>query len=345
MLALREVSKILGDFHLERFNLELERGEYFVLLGPSGVGKTVLLELIAGILVPDKGRVFWGDEDITRFSPERRDFALVYQDYALFPHLNVASNLSYGLRARGVEKGEIQRRLGQLADLVGIRPLLERRPTTLSGGECQRVALARALAVRPRLLLLDEPLAALDPPTRMRLRKELQRIHRETGVMCLHVTHDAEEALLLGQRIGVMLGHKLHQVGTAEELFRAPSDRDVAEFLGLRNVFSIRYVEPGICAVDGVTLYAQNVQPEHKHAWVKPEEIVISRDRFASSARNQIQCRVMDWDPGGVFWAVHMKAQGVTFTALLTHASLKELRLEPNQNVYATFNSSAVHCF
>jgi molybdate/tungstate transport system ATP-binding protein len=304
-----------------------------------------LLELISGILKPDSGQLFWGDEEITRFPPERRDVALVYQDYALFPHLDVAANLAYGLRARGVAREEVSRRLEELAELVGIKPLLKRRPTTLSGGESQRVALARALAVRPRLLLLDEPLAALDPPTRMRLRKELQRIHRETGVTCLHVTHDAEEALLLGQRIGVMLGHTLHQVGTAEELFRMPSDRDVAEFLGLRNVFSIRFVETGVCAVDGVSLYTQTVQPEHKHAWVKPEEIVISRERFASSARNQIQCRVLDWDPGGVFWAVHLKTRGVVFTALLTHASLKDLKLERDMDVYATFNSSAVHCF
>ncbi|MHC4075595.1 MAG: ABC transporter ATP-binding protein, partial [Planctomycetota bacterium] len=195
MLELRSISKSLGSFAMSDVSLRINAGEYFVLLGPSGVGKSVLIEVIAGLIKPDGGRIFWNDNDITLEPPEARGFAVVYQDYALFPHLTVRQNIAYGLRAAGGSPGKTEAHLQMLTEMLHIHKLLTRRPATLSGGEQQRVALARALAVEPKLLLLDEPLSALDTNTRLRLRKELKRINRQLNISVLHVTHDPQEAM------------------------------------------------------------------------------------------------------------------------------------------------------
>ncbi|GAG51178.1 unnamed protein product, partial [marine sediment metagenome] len=211
-------------------------------------------------------------------------FAVVYQDYALFPHMTAAQNIGYGLRSTR-DGGRIE----QLACDLGIEELLERYPEKLSGGEQQRVALARALTTEPQLLLLDEPLSALDLNTRRQLRKELKRIHTQTGTMFLHITHDTEEAMSLGDRIGVMLDGRMHQVGTPEELFRTPSDREVADFLGMRNVIAVSEVRDGVCTADGVQIHAAAADESTSYIWIKPEEVVLSREPFDSSARNQLR--------------------------------------------------------
>ncbi|MBC8372242.1 MAG: ATP-binding cassette domain-containing protein, partial [Planctomycetes bacterium] len=209
MLELKSISKRLGEMDMSEVSLTLEAGEYFALLGPTGVGKTVLIEIIAGLIRPDGGRVFWDGADITSLPPERRGFAVVYQDYALFPHLSVARNIAYGARACGCDSAEVSARTARLANMLGITELLGRRPEMLSGGEQQRTAIARALAAEPKLLLLDEPLSALDTNTRLRLRRELKRINAELGTAILHVTHEPEEAMALADRIGVMLDYRL----------------------------------------------------------------------------------------------------------------------------------------
>ena len=171
MLELRGVEKRLGEVTISGIDLRVEPGEYFVLMGPSGVGKTVLLELVAGLMDPDQGQVLWDGGEITRLPPERRRFAMAYQDHALFPHMSVSANIAYGLRARGLRREATQAQVHRIAELLDIAPLLARAPAALSGGEKQRVALARALVTEPRLLLLDEPLAALDAGIRLRLRR------------------------------------------------------------------------------------------------------------------------------------------------------------------------------
>ena len=236
----------LEEFRLCDINLEIAAGEYFVVLGPTGAGKTVLLETIAGLHRPRRGRILLAGEDITHAPPERRGIGFVYQDYALFPHLSVAGNIAFGLRLRGMGRGEIEKRVAAIGRLLGIEHLLHRMPGTLSGGEAQRVALARALVIEPRLLLLDEPLSALDPETREGLQRELGRIHRELGTTTIHVTHDFEEAVALGDRIAVLREDRLDeglregrivQVGRPEEIFRRPASEFVARFVGVRNIF------------------------------------------------------------------------------------------------------------
>jgi ABC-type Fe3+/spermidine/putrescine transport system ATPase subunit len=193
---------------------------------------------VAGLLRPDAGRVFWNGRDITSAPPEARGFSIVYQDYALFPHMTVAKNITYGLRARGTRPREAARWAWSMARKLSIEGLLDRYPGRLSGGEKQRVALARALVTRPQMLLLDEPLAALDANIRLRLQKELRRLPRETGTTFLHVTHDLEEALYLADRAGVILEGRIHQAAPPGELLERPANGQVAHFLGLSRTSS-----------------------------------------------------------------------------------------------------------
>jgi molybdate/tungstate transport system ATP-binding protein len=344
MLELQSIAKRLGEMDMSDVSLTLETGEYFALLGPTGVGKTVLIEIIAGLIRPDGGHVFWDGADITSLPPERRGFAVVYQDYALFPHLSVARNIAYGARACGCDSAEISARTARLADMLGITELLARRPETLSGGEQQRTAIARALAAKPKLLLLDEPLSALDTNTRLRLRRELKRINAELGTAILHVTHEPEEAMALADRIGVMLGYRLHQVAAPEELFRRPTDASVARFLGIRNVLSVSSVHDDICEVAGQQIRASAADESTRHIWIMPEELLLSDQPFASSALNQFKCTVIDWDHSDALLAVQLACGDLRLVALITYTSFQQLNIEPDRELYVTFKSSAIHC-
>ncbi len=343
MLELQSIGVRLGGFELADISVTVGDGEYFALLGPSGVGKSVLLEIIAGLIRPSAGRMLLDGRDITNLPPEKRGCSLVYQDYALFPHMTAGRNIAYGLVPR-IGRQAAKRRAAELAEVLHITELLDRRPAALSGGQQQRVALARALAVQPKLLLLDEPLSAVDTNTRFRLRKELKRINRELNTAVLHVTHDPEEAMALGDRVGVMLGARLHQVAPPEELFRRPSDPDVADFLGMRNVLRVASVRDKSCSVCGVDLHVSSLAETTSHIWIKPEEIILSAAPFSSSARNQFKCRVVDWDPRDSLLAVRVAIGELSLVALITHTSFTELGVAVGAELYATFKSSAVHC-
>jgi len=342
MLELQAVSKRIGSFALESFDLKVSDGEYFVLLGPSGVGKTVLLEVIAGLLPPDSGRILWRGKDITDCQPEARRFAVVYQDYALFPHMTVAGNIAYGLQVR--KTGDVKTRVGALAEMFHIEPLLHRKTTTLSGGEQQRVALARALATEPELLLLDEPLAALDGRTRRHFRRELRALQRQSGTLFVHVTHDIDEALFLGDRVGVMLDTAIHQVSSPLELVQAPSDPEVADFLGLPNVLTVDNADVGACRIEGEEIQVASADSSVTHVWIKPEEIKLSRQPPDSKSRNQFRCRVDGWEPSGVLVAVRLSKDRLKLTALVTHDSFRDLGVTRGADIYCTFKDSVVHC-
>ena len=345
MLELQSIGKKFGSFAMADVSLRINDGEYFALLGPSGVGKTVLIEIIAGLVRPDHGRVFWDDTDITSTAPEARHFAVVYQDYALFPHLTVAKNITFGLRATGAGADLIKNRLGDLADMLGITDLLGRYPGKLSGGQQQRVALARALAVQPRLLLLDEPLAALDTNIRHKLRRELKRINKTLNIPVLHVTHDPQEAMILADSIAVMLDNTIVQVACPEELFRRPSDHKVARFLGLKNLLPVDNVNANLCRVCDRNIHVSSADDSISHIWIKPEEIILSKNAFASSARNQFKCRVTGWDHQDSLLAVRVASGPLNLTALITHDSFGDLDVKTGSELFATFKSSAVHCF
>ncbi len=244
MIRLEGLQVAAGDFSLRIQELTVEEGEFLVFLGPTGSGKTVLLETLAGLRRPRKGRIWFGDRDVTEETPERRQVGFVYQDYALFPHLTVAKNIAFGLGLGGARDRSGRSRVDQdrvvaMASLLGIEQLLDRYPDTLSGGEQQRVALARALAIAPGVLLLDEPLSALDRRTRQELRVELKRLHQQLGTTVLHVTHDLDEAVALGDRIAVLIDGGLRQLGINQDILRRPADAAVARLIGMSNVFPI----------------------------------------------------------------------------------------------------------
>ena len=345
MLELQSISKTLGSFAMSDVSMKIDDGEYFVLLGPSGVGKSILIEIIAGLIKPDNGHILWNRKDITLEKPETRGFAVVYQDYALFPHLTVRQNITYGPKAAGCESTRIKARLGTLAEMLQIENLLSRRPATLSGGEQQRVALARALIVEPKLLLLDEPLSALDINSQLRLRKELKRINRELDISVLHVTHNPEEAMVLADQICVMLDSKIRQAASPTELFRRPSDPEVAAFLGTRNILPVTKAQEGVCSICEKNIYVSSANVSTSHVWIKPEEILLSANTFDSSARNQFKCRVVEIDPLDSLLSVHIVSGKLPLTALITYASFNKLQIEVGTEVYATFKSSAIHCF
>jgi putrescine transport system ATP-binding protein len=228
---------------LDRLDLTVERNELFVLLGSSGSGKTTLLRAVAGFVRPDAGRILLDGADLSGLPPHRRPVNTMFQSYALFPHMSVAANIGFGLRQSGVSRAETRRRVDAMLALVRLEGFGARRPGELSGGQQQRVALARSLAPSPRLLLLDEPLSALDQALRRDTRAELVRLRRSLGISFVLVTHDQDEALQVADRIGIMRDGRMAQVGTPAALYESPSDRFVAEFLGAANILP--------CVVDG----------------------------------------------------------------------------------------------
>jgi thiamine transport system ATP-binding protein len=238
-LRLEVLRKCYGEIEaVSGVTLELSPGETVALLGPSGCGKSTLLRLIAGLEAPDSGKLLWEGRDITTLAPQKRGFGLVFQDYALFPHLNVAQNIAFGLVEQGIPKRERRSRVGELLELIGLSGFEARRVQQLSGGEQQRVALARALAPRPRLLLLDEPLSNLDLALREELKEQLRDLLGALHISALYVTHDQSEAFTLAERIAVMRAGHLQQVAARDDLFEHPASVWVARFLGHRNIYA-----------------------------------------------------------------------------------------------------------
>ncbi len=346
MIAIKDLHKDWREFSLKDINLEVEKGEYFVVLGPTGAGKTLLLELIAGFYPPDKGEIWIDGNEITRLPPEKRKIGFVYQDYWLFPHMTVEENVSFGLRLKNLSRKDIKERTEEIMDLLGILHLSRRYPDTLSGGEQQRVAIARAIVIEPEILLLDEPLSALDARMRDRLRDELKQISRKLGMTVIHVTHDQTEAMVLGDRVGVMMRGEIVQVGKVREVFTKPRDEEVAAFLGVENVLEgvikekvgeLSIIDLGdinISAVSGIRA------GERVNAFIRPEEITLSKVPLETSARNNIKAtirRVMNLGP-----VVRIELD-VGLVAVTTRQSAEELGLDLDEKVYASFKATAVH--
>ncbi len=232
-IRIQGVSKHFGTVvALQDVSLEIGAGELFFLLGPSGCGKTTLLRMLAGFVAPEGGRIFFDDEDVTALAPHKRNTGMVFQSYALWPHLTVAENVAFGLEERKLPAREIAQRTGEALAAVHMTEHGQRRPGELSGGQQQRVALARALVIRPRCLLLDEPLSNLDARLRTELRSEIRRIARESRLTTVYVTHDQKEALSIADRIAIMDAGRIMQIGTAAEVYRRPRTRAVADFVG-----------------------------------------------------------------------------------------------------------------
>jgi len=295
MIVTEGLTKRLGEFELVEVSVCIDEGEYFVLLGPTGAGKTIFIECIAGIHAPERGRILIDNEDVTRLRPEERQIGYVPQDYALFPHLTARRNIAFGLEVRRLPSDEIARRTAELAALLGVQPLLDRQIRTLSGGERQRVALARALAIRPRVLLLDEPLSAVDEQTRETLCVELKRLHRELRTTTIHVSHNFEETLSVADRIGVVNRGRLQQIGTPGEIFRQPANEFVARFVRSENIFAAmaRPTESGTTLdVAGATMKSVLNLAGPVIAAVRPEEVEVLVSPPEPDAVNIYQGRI-----------------------------------------------------
>ena len=249
-ITLDHVTKRFGEtVALAGIDLRIESGEIFFLLGPSGCGKTTLLRAIAGFYEPEQGRILFGDEDVTRVPPHRRNTGMMFQSYALWPHMTVAQNVAFGLEERRIASAEITRRVTEALASVQMAGLGARRIHELSGGQQQRVALARALVIRPRCLLLDEPLSNLDAKLRLEMRGEIRRICREAGLTAIYVTHDQKEALSIADRMAVLQGGHLRQIGSPGEVYRRPKSRFVADFMGETNFIEGRVLDAAVNAL------------------------------------------------------------------------------------------------
>ncbi|MCX8062871.1 MAG: ABC transporter ATP-binding protein [Anaerolineales bacterium] len=239
LIRIENVTKRFGTtVAADHVSLSIGEGEFFALLGPSGCGKTTLLRMLAGFEIPDSGAILLDGRDLTPVRPWKRPVNMMFQSYALFPHMTVYDNIAYGLRQEGLPAAEIDRRVKNALELIGLPELAKRKPGNLSGGQKQRVALARAIVKQPRVLLLDEPLAALDRKLRVEMRLELKRLQNEVGIAFVFVTHDQEEALTMADRAAVMKDGKVLQIGTPEELYNTPTNLYVAQFIGEANVFA-----------------------------------------------------------------------------------------------------------
>ena len=297
-----DVSKRFGAFTaVDQVTLDIHAGEFFALLGPSGCGKTTLLRMLAGFETPSEGRVLLDGEDLSDVPPYRRPVNMMFQSYALFPHLTVAGNVAFGLKQDGVPGGEIETRVAEMLSLVRLEGLERRKPHELSGGQRQRVALARALVKRPKVLLLDEPLAALDRQLRENTRFELMHLQANLGLTFIIVTHDREEAMTLASRVAVMDHGRIMQVATPSEIYEQPRSRFVAEFIGDVNLIegTLAAIEPGRASLDSAAGRLAAAEPGDaktgQQVWlaVRPEKVRISSGR-PDHAANCVGGRVVD---------------------------------------------------
>lgn len=354
LLRVESVAKTFGTFRaVDGVSLDIKAGEFFALLGPSGCGKTTLLRMLAGFEAPDEGRILLGGKDIAQALPHERPINMMFQNYALFPHLTVRDNIAFGLRRAGMARADIAMRVAEMVALVKLDGLEKRKPDQLSGGQRQRVALARALARRPQLLLLDEPLAALDKKLRENTQGELMELQRRLGMTFIIVTHDQEEAMTMASRIGVMNAGKLAQVAGPRELYEAPRSRWIAEFVGDINLFDAESkLRDGHRLVigtrnAGTLVVAEPRQPVGESRFsvaIRPEKVKLSRRGPVSEAGRETAINRLDgviadicYLGGTTTYKVKLDAGGVVQASVANSARLDVDAYSLNQQIVAWF--------
>ncbi|MDI6786194.1 MAG: ABC transporter ATP-binding protein [bacterium] len=348
MIKTLNLSKRFGGFLLDDINLNIDKGEYFVILGPSGAGKTCFLETIAGIYEPDKGEIWLNGKEISKLPPETRNIGLVFQDSALFPHLKVIDNVKYGLKIKKFKPKEIKEKVDNVLELLHISQIKNAYPKSISGGEKKRVALARTLVLEPKILLLDEPLSAIHPNLKRKLQEEIRSIHQELNITTIHVTHDFNTAVSLADKIGIMNQGRIVQIGVPEKVFQQPNSEFVAQFVGCENLFKGNLIEDnGVKKFKNERLSFQ-VTTSHKgqaYVSIRPEDIIISKNPLVStSARNCLLGKIAKIIEKGPIVKVVVDA-GEDFMVLITKESLKDLELKIGEIIYLVFKVVAVHVF
>lgn len=348
MLRLNNISVTVNNFALRNISFSVESGEYFVILGPSGAGKTLLLETIAGLLKIDEGDILINGKSQKHVPSENRNIGICYQDYVLFPHLNVFGNIAYGMKMKKLSKKDIKIKTENILSLLNIDYLANRSVHTLSGGEAQRVALGRAIALNPSLLLLDEPLNALDVTTKEYLERQLKKLNRDYEQTIIHVTHDFEEALNLASKIGIMNDGQIVQVGTPDDVFRKPESEFVANFLGGENLFKAQIIAVNgvkYADIENVRFQIGSVNDKTEGFFsIREDEIILSYDKIESSARNCFRGLITEIRYRGILAKVTIDV-GIPLVSLVTKKSLEEMHIECRKEMYCTFKATAVHIF
>jgi iron(III) transport system ATP-binding protein len=351
LLSLKNISKTFGSTRaVKDVSLDVEQGEFFGLLGPSGCGKTTTLRMIAGLERPDTGAIAFDATDITHLPPERRGFGMVFQNYALFPHLNVFENVAFGLRARHKTRDEMRERVNSALELVQLPGYEKRRVDELSGGQQQRVAIARAIAIEPALLLFDEPLSNLDVSLREETRSELRELVTRLHLTAVYVTHDQEEAYALCDRISVMVGGSIMQTGAPRELYERPAEISVARFLGRNNLIramrlsSSKTTEAEFKTLEGghtlrLSLDSGDLQPLNQPVFlaIRPEHVRITASSSNGNLPNTLKAEVREIVFGGATSTVRVDANGLALEALVLQpdglrvGSICEVSLPPEK--------------
>ncbi len=345
MIEVRDLCITLGEFKLRDVNFTVQEQEYSVILGPTGSGKTVLVECIVGLHKPSHGQVFLDGIDVTRLKPEERHVAYVPQDYCLFPHMTVLQNIEFGMRRQKWAEADIKQSAERLIEMTHIKGLLARHPLTLSGGEKQRVALCRALAVKPRVLLLDEPLAAVDERTREMVCRELKTVQRELGTTTIHVSHSFEETLAVADKIGVFEHGRIVQSGTPFEIFRRPNSQFVAAFTGTENVFACR-VNQGVCEVvmsAGKTrLRTETAYEGVGRLVIRPEDLRLHPTGYAKT-ENTFEGTVSGLVDKGALFKALIESDGVEWSALISRRECVELGIEQGARIAVEAPAESIH--
>ncbi len=346
LLKVENLSIELGEFKLENASFGVEKGDYLMIIGPTGSGKTIILETIAGFYQPKQGRIYMKGKDITTLPPEKRGISMVYQDYMLFPHMSVYDNIAFGLRKKNDNEKEIKNEINHIAKVLEIQHLLNRSPTTLSGGEQQRVAIARALVVKPEILLMDEPFSSLDVKTRERMRKLVKNAMEEYDTTVIQVTHDFEDVFTLADKIIIMKGGKILQMGTPEEIFSKPANEFIANFVST-NLLRCKAIKNednlSVLNCNGVILYsAEEVDVKGEvTVSIRPEDIIISDNMVRSSAKNVLRAKVIEMEKRGNLVWVTIDA-GIRLRVIITPNSAEALGIRENKEIYAIFKAASV---
>lgn len=347
-VKIKNLSAEWKDFQLRNVNLSINDKEYFVILGPSGSGKTLLLECVAGFHSLKSGKILVNEKNVTKLPPEKRNVGFVYEDYALFPHMNVEENIGFSLQFKDLSRKKKRERIIKVMRLLDIEHLRGRNVRTLSSGERQRVSIARALVMQPDVLLLDEPLSALDAPRRRDLKRVLKRIHAEQKTTTIHVTHNQRTAAALANRIGIIRNGRILEVGTKNDIFHHPRNLFTADFIGFENTFKgiasvkdgLTYVKVGNAEIISSFHYSGDV-----HVSIRPEDIIVSKEKFRSSAKNTFQGSIHTILDQGSTVKLEVHVGELSFRVLLTKRSLNELKLQKGDNVYLTFKAATVRLF
>jgi len=328
----------LGQFYLENVSLDIEKGDYLNVIGPTGAGKSILLESIIGFYRPDSGRIFLEGRDITDTLPEKRHISIVYQDYALLPHFTVFKNIAYGLKK--IQKNGIKEKVQEIAEALKIDHLLNRKPGTLSGGEQQRTALARSLVVEPKLLLMDEPFSALDPVTCHELRYLLKQVIKRQKTTVIHITHNLDDVWTLANKTGVLYGGHLLQFGRKEEIFEKPNCKMVADFVEA-SLFEGQVIkennETSLIRINDFELRSRDKAQEGQivKVAVRPENIAISRTRPTDKNTNVIETRIKDVLSQGELGTLFLETGQTIITVRSTSSTLNQLHPQPQDKLYA----------